>query len=171
MEITTDIQLKGSKWIETIDLLENIFKPRTNYDVFMLSLSIGVMYDQRIATSDMPVDELRNVPKNVPRNVLQNHDNGRLDYIFQAAILSTSTEDLTEDQRLELAFGDESQYNKIGFLTEFANFGVTKLSEYVTQDPIETMENLKNFATSSVEGSNYDIDSLPDDILLLDEEA
>ena len=31
---------------------------------------------------------------------------------------------------------------------------------------LETMNNLKDFLESSVEGRNFDIDALPDDILL-----
>ena len=30
----------------------------------------------------------------------------------------------------------------------------------------ETMENIKNFLSAIVEGNNFDIDALPDDILL-----
>ena len=43
MEITSDIQLKGIEWNTAIEKLKDIFKPRTNYDVFMLCLSIGIM--------------------------------------------------------------------------------------------------------------------------------
>lgn len=117
------------------------------------------MYDKRIA-SDEDYTHL------VLRNVVQNNDNGRLDFMFQAAILSTATEDLTEDERLELAFGEKTEFKKIDFLTQFANFGVTKLAEQIGATPLESMENIKNFLSSTVEGSNFDIDTLSDDILL-----
>lgn len=100
---------------------------------------------------------------------MRNHDNGKLDFIFQAAILSTSTEAFTEDERLDLAFGDKTEFNKIDFLTQFANFGVTKLAELIGDTTLESMENIKNFLASSIEGRNLDIDALPDDILLDDE--
>jgi hypothetical protein len=101
----------------------------------------------------------------VPRNVLQNNDNGKLDFMFQAAILSTTTESFTEDERLELAFGEKTDFKKIDFLTQFANFGVTKLVEHIGSSPIESMENIKNFLAATVEGNNFDIDALPDDLL------
>ena len=92
-----------------------------------------------------------------------------MDYMFQAAVLSTTTEAFTEDERLELAFGEKTEFNKVGFLTEFANFGVTKLVELIGNSPLESMDNIKNFLVSTVEGRNLDIEALPDDLLLYDE--
>ena len=120
------------------------------------------MYDQRIEKPSEDNEE----PKSVPRNVLRNNDNGKLDFIFQAAILSTTTEHLTEEERLEWAFGEKTDFKKVDFLTQFANFGITKLVELIGDTPIESMENIKNFLVSTVEGRNLDIDTLPDDILL-----
>ena len=162
MELTTDVLLKGETWAKTIDSLAPIFKTRTNYSIFILCMSIGIMYDQRIET----FEEGEEPPRNVPRNVMQNNDGGKLDFMFQAAILSTQTENLTEDERLELAFGEKTDFKKLEFLTQFANFGVTKLAELVGETPIESMDNITNFLTSTVEGTNYDVDGIPDDILL-----
>ena len=159
MEITTDIALRGTAWNDAVEKLSGIFKSRPNYMIYMLSLSIGIMYDKRIVSEE----EYRH---SVPRNVIQNNDNGKLDFMFQAAILSTMTESFTEDQRLELAFGEKTEFKKIDFLTQFANFGATKLAELAADTPIESMENIKNFLVSTVEGRNLEIDALPDDILL-----
>lgn len=165
MEITTDILLRGSAWNHTIDQLSSIFKTRPHYMIYMLAMSIGIMYDKRVASLDEKEDE---PVKSVPRNVLTNNDNGKLDYFFQAAILSTTTEQLSEEERLELAFGDKDKndFNKIGFLSQFANFGVTKLEEQIGSTPLESMDNLKNFLIASAEGRNLDIDALPDELLL-----
>jgi len=165
MELTTDISLRGTAWSKAIDDMSSIFRNRTHYSLYMLSLAIGVMYDQRIEKPEENAEE----PKNVPRNVLQNNDNGKLDFIFQAAILSTTTEKLSEKERLELAFGEKTEFKKIDFLTQFANFGVTKLVGLIGDSPVETMENIKNFLVATVEGRNLDINSLPDDLLLEDE--
>ena len=159
MEITTDIALRGSAWDNAIDALTPLFKPRAQYSIYMLSLSIGIMYDKRMIIDD-------DYRHSVPRNVVQNNDNGKLDLMFQSAILSTTTEILTEDQRLELAFGEKTEFKKMDFLTQFANFGVTKLVEQIGSSPIESMENIKNFLCSIVEGNNFDIDALPDDLLM-----
>ncbi len=158
MEITTDIALRSTAWDQAIDALSPLFKPRSQYSIYMLSLSIGIMYDRRIASDE-------DYRHSVPRNVLQNSDNGKLDFMFQAAILSTTTESFTEDERLELAFGEKTDFKKIDFLTQFANFGVTKLVEHIGASPIESMENIKNFLAATVEGNNFDIDALPDDLL------
>lgn len=128
-------------------------------------MTIGIMYDQRIEKPEENNEEVRTVP----RNVLRNNDNGKLDFIFQAAILSTTTENFTEEERLELAFGEKSEFKKMEFLTQFANFGVTKLVEQIGTTTLETMENIKNFLVSSVEGTNFEIDAIPDDILLSDD--
>ena len=141
-----------------IEALSPLFKPRAQYNIYILSLSIGIMYDRRIVGEE-------DYRHSVPRHVLQNNDHGKLDFMFQAAILSTTTESFTEDERLELAFGEKTDFKKIDFLTQFANFGVTKLVEHIGASPIESMENIKNFLAATVEGNNFDIDALPDDLL------
>ncbi|MCP1110888.1 hypothetical protein [Ohessyouella blattaphilus] len=157
MDITSDIRLKGKAWEQAISELSDIFVTRTNYSLFMLSLAIGIMYDKRIPSLDEDGDENRSVP----RNVINTHDNGKLDFFFQAAILSTTTEDKKEDERLELAFGDEkTEFNKVNFLLQFANYGVTKLVELIGDTPLETMEKIKNFLVTSIEGNNFEIDEL-----------
>ena len=163
MEITTDISLRGTDWNTAIEKFSTIFKTRTNYMIYMLSLSIGIMYDKR--TDKLPIEDGEEV-RSVPRNVVRNNDQGKLDFMFQAAILSTTTENFTEDQRLELAFGEKTEFKKIDFLTQFANFGVTKLVEQIGSSSLESMENIKNFLCTTVEGNNFDIDALPDDLLM-----
>lgn len=166
MEITTDISLRGTAWNTAIENLSDIFKTRPNYMIYMLSLSIGIMYDKR--EEKLPIEEGEEI-RSVPRNVIRNNDNGKLDFMFQAAILSTTAEQFSEEERLDLAFGEKTDFKKIDFLTQFANFGVTKLIEYIGDTPIESMENIKNFFALTVEGRNLEIDALPDDILLSDE--
>ena len=166
MELTSDIPLKGDAWDRAINELGTIFSTRTNYSLFLLSCSIGIMYDQRI---EKPEETTETDEHSVPRNVIHNNDNGKLDLMLQAAILSTRTVTVSEDERLEIAFGDSTDFNKRDFLVQFANYGVTKIVEQFGITELETMENIKNFLCTSVEGRNFDIDSLPDDILLMDE--
>ena len=171
MEITTDISLRGTAWNMAIEKLGDIFKTRTNYMIYMLALSIGIMYDKR--EEKLPLEDGEEV-RSVPRNVIRNNDQGKLDFMFQAAILSTTTENFSEEERLGLAFGDKSDdkisFKRIDFLTQFANFGVTKLVEQIGETSIESMEGIKNFLVSTVEGRNLEIDALPDDILLGEED-
>lgn len=166
MELTKDVTLRGTAWAKAADNLSSIFKTRTHYQLFMLAISIGIMYDQRIEKLEDNGED----PKTIGRNVFVNNDNGKLDFMFQAAILSTTTQDFPEEERLDLAFGEKNEFNKMGFLIEFANFGVTKLVELIADTPLESMENIKNFLISTVEGRNIDVDGLPDDYLLLPEE-
>lgn len=165
MELTTDVSLRGTAWNRAIDTLAPIFKTRTNYSLYMLALTIGVMYDRRIEKPEENGEDIRTVP----RNVLQNNDNGKLDFIFQAAILSTTTEQFSEEERLELAFGEKTEFKKLEFLTQFANFGIVKLVELIGDSTVETMDNIKNFLVQTVEGRNLDIDALPDELLLEEE--
>lgn len=166
MEVRSDIMLRGTAWDTAFKNLSNIFKTRTNYSIYIISLAIGLIYDKRI---DIPEDNGEE-ERSVPRNVIQNNDNGKLDYFFQAAVLSTMTEEFTEEQRLELAFGEKTEFNKIAFLTSFANFGVTKLIECIGATIIESMENIKNFLIATVEDRNLDIDEISDDIFLSEDE-
>lgn len=155
MEIK-DIKLRGETWNRAIDKLSSIFTTRPNYSIYMLSLAIGIMYDKRIEKFEgKPEDD-----RTVPRNVIANHDNGKMDFYFQAAILTTTTECISEEKRLELAFGDSMEFDRIPFLTQFANFGVTKLVELIGETDLETMDNIKNFMVASVEGRNFDVDEL-----------
>lgn len=72
---------------------------------------------------------------------------------------------------MELAFGEKTEFNKVTFLTQYANFGVTKLAELVGSTLLESMENIKNFLVSTVEGRNFEIDALPlDELVLFDED-
>ena len=167
MDFRSDIVLKGTVWDDVIKNLGKIFSTRTNFSIYLLAMSIGIMYDQRIETIQ-GADE--GETHNVPRTVLnsQNMD-GRIDFMFQAAILTSQTVDFDEDKRLQLAIGDnDDTFKKMEFLTEFANFGVTKLAEKVGSSNLESMENIKNFLVSTLEGRNFDIDALSEEDLLDD---
>lgn len=161
MEITSDIILKGKEWNTAINNLSYLFV-KTNYSVFLLSLVIGIIYDKTI--NFLEEDENHNY--SVPRNVIHNNDNGLLDTIFQTAILFTKTVDYDEKARLELAFGDTQNINKINFLIPFANFGVTILVKVISNVELETLDQLKDFLITTAEGKNIEINSIPDDILL-----
>ena len=169
MELTSDFLLRGPIWVNTINSFYPIFKTRANYEIFMLCLAIGIMYDKQITS--FPDEDVE--PKNVPRNVIQNNDNGKLDLMLQAAILTTKNLNLEEDERLELAFSDkkaDDKFNRHDFLLSFANFGVTKLAECVGESVFESMELLKDFLVSTMEGNNFEIDGISDEILLEEED-
>lgn len=144
MEITTDIYLKGTSWIDAIEGYKTIFK-RTNYDLYILSMAIGIREDKTEWFGK--IDQDKSYPS-VPRNVIQNNDNGKIEIMFQAAILSSSTVEFDEDKRLLYAFGEaepNDKFSKLDFLMGFANYGITQIEKTVGQTPLETIENLKNY--------------------------
>ncbi|OJV65158.1 MAG: hypothetical protein BGO41_00940 [Clostridiales bacterium 38-18] len=165
MVISSDILLKGKIWRNTVSALSNIFKTRTNYSIFVICSTIGIMYDKQIESFEENSED----PIYVPRNVISQYGD-ELDFIFQTAILTTELIDLNEEKRLELAFGEENkeEFDKVKFLIKYANFGITKLSEKIGIDELETIENIKIFLVSTVEGSNFEIDSIEDAIEEID---
>lgn len=166
MEITTDVILKGEDWARAIDELGYLFnyRNRINYNLFIVSTAIGIMYDEII---QKPAKSDQMNPRFVTRNVLLNEEQetNQMDLMFQTAVLNTKTIDLTESERLELAFGDKSDFKKLEFLTGFANYGVTKLLECIGVGELETMDNIRKFLNLTVEGENYEIDDITDDML------
>lgn len=163
MVIQSDLLLRGAEWQKAITAYSKIFNQRTRYDVFLLATTIGVLFDQQIEA--LPDDDSVNNPPSVPRNVFNNNSEV-FDELFQTAVLITSTLDISDEKRLELAFGEgDKDFDKRAFLMSFANFGVTKLVEMISDDDLELADNLKNFLTLTMEGSNYDLDPLSFDDL------
>ena len=82
-------------------------------------------------------------------------------------ILTTTTERLEDEARLKIAFAADDEadgFNRIQFLTQFANFGVEKLLELDGLDDIDSMEKLLNFVIATAEGHNFEITDLDDAI-------
>jgi len=168
MEITTDIILKGSNWRKALDLFAQFF-PQTlqpNYSIFAISISIGIMYDRQEEIAGEETLEEKENRASVPRTVLHPH-NTDLDFLFQSAILTTTLVSFNEKQRMDLAFNPstEIKFAKLDFLAKYANFGVGKLLEQGSDDPIEAMQKIKSFLASTIEGYNYEIDGISEDEL------
>lgn len=158
MVIQSDLLLRGAEWPKVIAAYSKLFTQRPNYHVFLLATTIGVLFDKRISV--VAEEDNGTNPSSVPRNVFNNNSEP-FDELFQTAVLITATEELSDEQRLELAFGEgDKQFDKRAFLMSFANFGITKLAELISNDEIESAENLKNFLTLSMEGNNLDLDPL-----------
>lgn len=163
MEITTDIYLRGSNWRKALDMLSPFFPQslQPNYSLFAIGIAIGIMYDKQENIAGEETAEEKENKISVPRTVLHPHNND-LDFLFQTAILTSNLVKLTEKERLELAFSPDCkiEFNKFDFLSKFANYGIGVLLQKITDDPIETMENIKTFIASTVEGYNYEIFSV-----------
>ena len=79
--------------------------------------------------------------------------------------------EFTEKERMALAFDPkcEIKLEKLEFLAKFANFGVGKLLEQASDEPVETMENIRKFLASTMEGYNYELDSISEEDLEIDD--
>lgn len=160
MVISSDIVLKGSVWRQAVDIYKPFFSERPNYDVFLFSTAIGVMYDKRKES----VDDKTDAEIQIPRTVF-NSRTTPFKHLMQSAILTTETETLDDEKRLRIAFSEEEDFNAIQFLIEFANFGVEKLIELQGVNDLEIMENIKNFLVNTVEDSNYEIHEISPEII------
>ena len=109
-------------------------------------------------------------PHSVGRNVLGKAQNrSLLEFMFQSALVTTKHLDLDEDARLQLAFDDKAkpEFNPIAFLTKFANYGITKVAEVISDtEDVEMLEALMTFLNSTYEsGAN----AIEEDLLLVDD--
>lgn len=154
MELTTDAILKGPIWAETLDrLVGTVFK--TYWDVYALSISIGMMYDCQIESDDMVPDGYEAEPKSVPRTVLGHSQNkALLSFMLQAAMITTKHLDFDEDKRLEIAFNEDKKldFNPIAFLTKYANYGISMIKDVIDEtDDVEMLEAIMTFLNSTYE--------------------
>ena len=166
MEIASDVLLKGDAWSEARKKVERIFVTRPNYMLYILAMSVGILHDKRIKELPSQGED----PLNVPRTVLTNHNNSRLDLMFQAAILSSLTVDYSEEERLQYAFAEKTEFKKMEFLTQFANYGITQIAPLLTESDVESMENLKQFLDNALEDFNDDAELIIDEDLMVDVE-
>ena len=170
MELTTDASLKGPIWAETLDKLRGtVFE--TYWDVYALCISIGMMYDCQIESDAMVPAGYDAEPRSVPRNMLGHAQNkALLEFMLQTALVTTKHLDLVEEERLELAFGSDKKldFNPVAFLTKYANYGVTKINEVISDaEDVELLEQLMTFLNSTYEAG---VGVLDDDVDLDDDE-
>lgn len=167
MEFTSDVLLKGSNWKKAIDGLQPFLDKsmQPNYAVYVIAVSIGIMYDKQ---SDIAgtLENVNDDSLTVPRTVLHNHSSD-IEFLFQTAILTSSLTDLEKKQKMDLAFNSSSkiEFKKMEFLTKFANFGVGVILEQISDNAIETMDNIKEFIVRTFEGKNYSVYGISDDDL------
>lgn len=164
-KITRDIALKTPDWEKLISqMYRTVFS--TMYNMYVLCVSIGIMYDQQIDVDPKEEDPAGQIP----RNVLVNNKE-ELEILFQTAILTSDQISFSEDERLELAFGDTNpikDFDQLNFLTRFANYGAKVLAEKMGDDVLESMENIKDLLSATVAGLNFEIDPIDLDALDID---
>ena len=154
MILTTDAILKGPIWAEVLErLVGPVFK--TYWDVYALSISIGMMHDRQIEAEKMVPDGYDAEPRSVPRTVLGHpHNKALLEFMLQAAMVTTKHLELTEDERLGIAFDAEQKpsFNPIVFLTKYANYGVTQIKDAIEDaDGVELLVALMSLLNGTYE--------------------
>lgn len=158
MQITSDVTLKGPIWAEMLDLLVEEYFARY-WDLYALSISIGMMYDGQIETDEMVPVGYKENPRSIPRNVLtQNKNKSLLEFMLQAAMITTKHVTFTEQERLEIAFNGKAvdKFNPLHFLTKFANYGIVKIQEAIGDAAdVELMQKLMTFLDDIYE-TGYD---------------
>ena len=158
MQITADVTLKGPVWAEMLDLLVSEYIP-TNMDLYALSISIGMMYDGQIESDTMVPGDYKENPRYIPRGVLiQNKHKSLLEFMLQAAMITTKHVDFSEQVRLEIAFNEKNveKFSPIQFLTKYANYGIVKIKEAIGDaTDVELMQKMTTFLDSIYE-TGYD---------------
>lgn len=163
MRIGSNIILRGDAWAETIDKLKPIID--TFYGVYVISVAIGIFADKQIDTLDATLYPDSKFEIN---SATLHHNSQTLDLLFKSAIITTGNVEFSEDFRMELAFNDDTRleeaksFNQMGFLTKFANYGVTQLAQRITDDPLENIEALNKYIIECTDGLGFDDFDLDD---------
>lgn len=192
MEIKSDLIFKGSTWNRVDQGYRKKFFD-TQWGIFKTCLSIGILYDTQLEDEEVEIEE---EGLNIPRTMF-NRNNAEMQFFFQSAILTSRCVDLSEKDRLYLAFSDEIpeeelegedenmlkrgvsekalNFNKIEFMKKFANYGAHKMEKCLSANDSETMESLMEFLNMSYKGETeelqalYKVETLIDDSLDLDD--
>ena len=195
MELKSDIVLHSNTWQKVdIGYRKKLF--RTQWEIFKICLSIGILYDKQLGISDTndDIDDQENENKSgleIPRNMF-NRYSAEMVFFFQTAILTSKCISLSEKDRLYLAFSEEVSedelddddetilkngvseealtFNKIEFLKRFANYGAEKLLYCLSNNESETMENLMDFLNKSYKGETEELKAMSEVEDLLDDE-
>ena len=142
-----DIQLKHSDWEKAEKMLvesnNDVAFFKRMVDIFIVAASIGISEDKIIENENFD-------GKSIGRNTLnQNQDVKHLiTFLYQNAILSTSLINLSNDERKSIAFNPSDdiaqKYNPSSFLVPYANYGLKKLLECITNHDVESISNVIN---------------------------
>lgn len=190
MEIKSDIICKGSAWYKVGNGYGYNEKPKffsTFWASFKLCMAIGILYDQQLDDETEFEEEEK---MTVPRSMFNRHDE-EMKFFFQSAILASNCVDLSEKDRLYLAFsedvseeeleGDDYEvltkgiseealkFDRILFLKKFANYGAMRLAEILSDIDSETMEELAEFLVDSYNGETEELIKMKEVECLMDD--
>ena len=140
MQLSSDLELYHPLWARADNELCSanelgIFNRLV--DVYVLACAIGIKEDKVINNEDIenPLATPKTICRNTHRENLDIRD--LLDFMLQNALISTTTLNLDEDERLKLAFNPDhinKKINAASFLTGFANYGITQIFAKITSN-------------------------------------
>ena len=191
MVIKSQINCRGAAWYKVANGYGYNEKPKffnTFWAAFKLCLAIGILYDKQVDdVTEYEEEEKIAVPVN-----MFNRNEEEMKFFFQAAILSSNCVNLSEKDRLYLAFSEDVladelddddyetltkgiskealEFDRVLFLKKFANYGATKLADLLSTIDSETMDNLATFLIDSYNGDTdellkmKEVEELEDDI-------
>ena len=178
MELKSDIICKGNAWYKVGQGYGYNEKPKffnTFWASFKLCMAIGILYDKQLEDENSAEEEDK---MTIPRTMF-NRNETEMQFFFQSAILTSNSINFSEKDRLYLAFSEDISeeemegmdyeiltkdvseealnFDKIAFLKKFANYGVTRLVENLSDNDCETMENLATFLIDSYNGETDEL--------------
>lgn len=178
MELKSDIICKGKAWYKVGQGYGYREKPKyfsTFWASFKLCMAIGILYDCQLE-DEKEYDEDEKM--NLPRTMFNRYDD-EIRFFFQTAILTSNCIDLSEKDRLYLAFSEEISesemetgdyeilvkgvseeainFDRVMFLKKFANYGAERMAGLLSNIDSETMENIADFLTMSYNGETEEL--------------
>ncbi len=162
MNLNSDLILTHPLWdraeTELIDT-KHIFARLV--DIFVIACAIGIQSDKTITEFEQS-NQARTIGRNTISNLANQDLRDLMDFMLQNAVLTSKTINLSNDDRIRLAFDPEYSLPKLSpaaFLIGFANYGISEIF-----NKIDSSENINNIVLvnelnnylSSLELKNFD---------------
>ena len=158
MEIKSDIICKGAAWYKVgkgYGYNENPKFFDTFWASFKLCMAIGILYDRQL---DDESDYEEEEKMTLPRTMFNRHGE-EMKFFFQSAILTSNCIDLSEKDRLFLAFSEdvsEDELEEIEAIKNNGEYHYQKVSSHIDDEDMqnirETFETIKEKAQKRKNG-------------------
>lgn len=170
MLLNSNFVLKHSAWLKMRELYpaQGETKPKIALfprliDLFIVACTIGMRNSERVP-NDMSDDVAAEINSKTYNDPVNDDIKRTLDYLLKILILTMDIPELDKYDRStkeKLAFAADfnvEKFNAASILCEYANAGVLKIAELITDQDTETLNNIVSYITD-LKNSN---ESLPD---------
>lgn len=152
MILNSDIMLNHPLWERADDELcgkDGVGFFNRLVDLYILACSIGIREDKTITDFETDGSPKRTIGRNTYMSMTNTDLRDLLDFMLQNAILNSKLLDLSNDERLKLAFDPDYNVPKLSptsFLTGFANYGIDQIMKKVdSQSPLVVINELYKY--------------------------